>query len=704
MNDLNRLFRLIFLTALLMSCTPKLNSANQGDTFLQNSGFEESDSEGLPVGWGIVPHLRDKGQAVVDMTFSHSGKYSFKLEPNKKNTSEGFGVFIMLDKDALNGKDITISGFAKTKGFTDNVGICLNTDKQNWISLPKDTKGKFVSFSKTFSLSRSIPKAGLLVLVGGVKGTLWLDDLVVFEKGRSVESKAAKSKKTDQNLGYTNLLENSGFEVKAANGLPAGWQIIPHHKEKGEASQDNKSAYTGSHSLKMSPNKKNDTEGFGVFKMFNVDDIHGKDVIIEGFVKAVGLGNNNATLVLKTDKANWLKLPNSTGGKFVPFNKTLSIADSIPEAGLLILVQGKKGNVWIDDLKVSVKTELSKSQKVGTTTRDQNKDILKETTTRSLGGLSETAAILFSSDRDTGTRRKEIYVMDVDGSNVTRITFTNKHHFITGIDHSRRYIVSSRAVEDTHKPRGLGDEDRRSLWVLDLETKKEICLNNLRYHAEGDSFSPDGQWIVFFMKRGDADQLDIYKIKCDGTELTRLTNTSTALESDPSWSYDGKKILFSFMDTQTSNPRFVLKTMDSNGRNIKTVYDGGKGVAIQGLWPEGCFDAHWSPDDKWIVFEEAVKDTGGNGGSGIWHIFKVKVDGSGIKDLSIAGRHSDRAEYLPSYSQDGKSIIFGSIYVAQNPRNSHNDIFIMDANSGYSKQLTNSPANDMFPVWIPRSK
>ena len=318
-----------------------------------------------------------------------------------------------------------------------------------------------------------------------------------------------------------------------------------------------------------------------------------------------------------------------------------------------------------------------------------------------VGLLPPTAQLLFVSNRDTGTRSNEIYAMKADGGDVTRITFTNEHHFITGIDRSRRYIVTSRAVEDTHRPRGLGNEDRRSLWVIDLETKNETRLTDPRFHAEGDSFSPDGQWIVFLMKRGDKDQLDIYKIRRDGSNLVRLTNTLKASEGDPTWSNDGRRIAFTYIDGRHKKPRFILKTMDVNGDNIKTVSDVGSHVRKKGVWPPGDYDPSWSPDDQWIVFGRAVGDGRGNAGSGNWHIFKIKTDGSGLEDLSLAGGHVDRAEYLPSYSPDGKLIVFGSIHQASNKKDSHVDIFIMDTSGGSLKRLTHHPKNDMYPAWIP---
>lgn len=313
-----------------------------------------------------------------------------------------------------------------------------------------------------------------------------------------------------------------------------------------------------------------------------------------------------------------------------------------------------------------------------------------------ISSLPETADILFVSNRDTQSRRAEIYAMDLDTNEVTRLTFTEEHHFILGIDRSRRYIAASRAEKDTDPPRGLGNEDRRALWVIDLQTKKEIRLTDLENHAEGDSFSPDGEWIVFHMKVAGEEQTDIYKIRRDGSELQRLTNTKEAVEADPVFSNDGEKIAFVYLDSATE--RFVLKVMDSTGENAKTIYRGG--TVSTPVFPPGCYDPSWSPDDQWLVFEQCVLYNGENWGSGMWHIFKVRNDGTDLQDLSAAGAHTDRAEYLPSFSPDGNFIVFGSLYQAKNPEESHNDIFLMDI-KGILKRLTYDPANDMYPVWIP---
>jgi Tol biopolymer transport system component len=311
--------------------------------------------------------------------------------------------------------------------------------------------------------------------------------------------------------------------------------------------------------------------------------------------------------------------------------------------------------------------------------------------------LPSTADILFLSNRDTGNRTKEIYSMDVSGKNITRITHTNEHHFLMGIDNTGTYLVVTKADKDTAGPRGLGDEDRKRLWVYTLTTGKEQPLTDPDSMAEGDSFSPDSEWIVFWMIPQGEQTSDIYKIRRDGSALTRLTHTPAANEFDPCWSNDGENIVYNYYDTEIQ--RFILKVMDVDGQNERIVYDGGPGEATE-RFPPGNYDPSWSPDDQWIVFDRPMSYEEKNGKAGIWHILKVRSDGSGVVDLSIMGNHTDGCEYLPSYSPDGTVIVFSCRYGPTDPSHVSIDVFVMDQNSGSVTQLTDSQSHDDGAIWV----
>jgi Tol biopolymer transport system component len=302
--------------------------------------------------------------------------------------------------------------------------------------------------------------------------------------------------------------------------------------------------------------------------------------------------------------------------------------------------------------------------------------------------LPERARILFTSNQDTGTERSEIYAMDAEGDNITRITRSNHHHFVLGTDRTRRYVVATR-----------GTEKNKQVWLLDLKTGKERPLTDAGNHAEGRSFSPDGQWIVFWMVVAGKTHSDIYKVRRDGTDLTNLTNTPQAHEFDPSWSNAGDAIAYSFNDGHPN--RFVLNLMDSGGGNVRTIYDPHDSVATA-IFPAGVYDPAWGPDDEWLVVEKPVQftGTGENGRAGVWRILKVRADGSEVLDLTAAGPHRGSAVYAPSVSPDGTAVLFICRYGPKDPSGVSLNIFKMASDGGRLEPLTETPYWEQFAVWI----
>ncbi|MBL7166523.1 MAG: PD40 domain-containing protein [Dehalococcoidales bacterium] len=150
----------------------------------------------------------------------------------------------------------------------------------------------------------------------------------------------------------------------------------------------------------------------------------------------------------------------------------------------------------------------------------------------------------------------EIYVMDVDGGNLVRLTDNSAYddYPAWSPDGSSIAFVSDRAggTFQVYVMNADGTDQRR-----------------LTFHNEMDLFpawSPDGTEIVF---QSDRELRAIWIMNADGTGQRRLT-PSTYTTSSPTWSPDGTKILFhSFKDSDTGE----VYVMDRDGSNMVRLTD-----------------------------------------------------------------------------------------------------------------------------------
>ena len=130
------------------------------------------------------------------------------------------------------------------------------------------------------------------------------------------------------------------------------------------------------------------------------------------------------------------------------------------------------------------------------------------------------------------------------------------------------------------------------------------------------SWSPDGRWIAFASSRLKDGNPEIFKMRPDGSRVTRLTFTDTAGEISPddgfpSWSPDGRSIVFSSTRAAAQHDLYV---MGADGKNVRR------------LTTNPSFDdwaAKWSRDGRSIVFE-AVGRSASN-------VYLVDADGSGLR-------------------------------------------------------------------------
>ena len=259
--------------------------------------------------------------------------------------------------------------------------------------------------------------------------------------------------------------------------------------------------------------------------------------------------------------------------------------------------------------------------------------------------------IIFDSNR---SGKREIYLMDSDGSNVLQLTNGGPDYYYPEISPD-----GSKVVFFTY-------ENRRS-WILVMDIdgsgRKEITTSKDSTAADA-SWSHDGKRIIFFSERtGNA---EIYTMNSDGSDWRQLTN-HPAGENTPMYSPDGSKILF-ISDREGVGDVFVMNSDGSGIRNL-----------TQSLSSDRV--ARWSPDGKSIIFYTRPKTSDTVPSAVSWskaEIVVINSDGSGRRNLT----DNNFADHGPVYSPDGKKILFTSC------RSGNRELWVMNADGSNPVRLT----------------
>ena len=260
-----------------------------------------------------------------------------------------------------------------------------------------------------------------------------------------------------------------------------------------------------------------------------------------------------------------------------------------------------------------------------------------------------TTKIVFVSNRDGND---ELYMMDYDGRNQTRLTFNRVKDYMPAISPDGKSIAYT-------SYRGT----KAALYVFNPYEGTHVEV-----HGGGTNwapcFSPDGRRLAF-SSTVDQGNSELYVANSDGSRPRRITYNRSA-DTAPCWSPNSRQIAFT--SDRGGTPHIYI--MDAQGGNPRR-------VSFSGSYHDA---PAWSPDGDRIAYVSRVDQ-----------IFDIYVLNIRTEQIVKFTESFARNEY-PNWSPDGRHIIFTS------DRTRKVQIYTMDYDGRNLKQLTFTGDNKL-PDW-----
>jgi TolB protein len=257
---------------------------------------------------------------------------------------------------------------------------------------------------------------------------------------------------------------------------------------------------------------------------------------------------------------------------------------------------------------------------------------------------------------------EQICIMNADGSDYHRLTTEdNIRHFYPSLSPDGRRVLYS----------AFREENVYEIYSYELANGTVNRLTNRNGVLTAPEYSPNGQSITFTRWMANTDRYQIMLMESNGNDPHNIPRVEGW---DPTWSPDGKQILFA-SDRNGAVQLFAVRTDGKNLHQISNL------PAIRGR-------SDWSPDGQYIVTYSGEA----------WHreLYIMKADGSEAHQLTPDDGNSQG----PSFSPDGKWVAFTAYF--DKYEDIHGcEIYIIRTDGTDLRRLTNNDYCDYQPRWGP---
>ena len=253
-------------------------------------------------------------------------------------------------------------------------------------------------------------------------------------------------------------------------------------------------------------------------------------------------------------------------------------------------------------------------------------------------------------------RFKELFVMDMDGSNIRQLTKDR------GLALSPAWSSQGdRLLYTSYRSR------KPELYTISAAGGSPSQITNSAHLEIGAKFIRGGSSLVTSLSGGSYS--NIVEMDFKGKVLRKLTSGG-ALDVSPSPSPNGSQI--AFCSDRGGSPQIYV--MNADGGNIHRISFTGSSY---------CTSPTWSPKGDKIAF--VCRDQG-------FHIFVSDTSGGQAVRLTYAGNNED-----PSWAPDGRALAFSSNLGKGGARS----IVIYSLLGGSAKQVSFTKSEDAMPAWGP---